>query len=120
MGGPKLPDPPSNPCLTANACPTGSCSGTISIAHLKRASFFERSPNVPMPITDEETAIQAIATLDALSTEQKEALHAINTILNNGEPFADVLELFGYYDKLYFRNLLVPRVEVIWSPRLTL
>jgi len=73
-----------------------------------------------MPITDEETAIQAIATLDALSTEQKEALHAINTILNNGEPFADVLELFGYYDKLYFRNLLVPRVEVIWSPRLTL
>ena len=73
-----------------------------------------------MPITDEEAAIQAIATLDTLSTEQKEALHAIDVILNNGEPFVDVFELFGYYDKLYFRNLLVPRVEVIWSPRLTL
>lgn len=73
-----------------------------------------------MPITDEEAAIQAIAPLDTLSTEQKEALQAINNILNNGEPFVDVFELLGYYDKLYFRNLLVPRVEVVWSPRLTL
>lgn len=73
-----------------------------------------------MPVTDEDAALQAIATLDTLSTEQQEALQAINTIVSNGEPFADVLELFRYYDKLYFRNLLVPRVEVIWSPRLTL
>jgi len=73
-----------------------------------------------MLITDEDAALQAIATLDTLSTEQQEALQAINTVVNNGEPFVDVFELFGYYDKLYFRNLLVPRVEVIWSPRLTL
>ena len=73
-----------------------------------------------MSMTDEEAALQAIATLDTLSSGQQDALHAINTIVNNGEPFIDVLELFGYYDKLYFRNLLVPRVEVIWSPRLTL
>lgn len=82
--------------------------------------FLRMFAQCSMPITDEEAAIQAIATLDALSTEQKEALHAINTILNNGEPFVDIFELFGYYDKMYFRNLLVPRVEVIWSPRLTL
>lgn len=73
-----------------------------------------------MPNTDEDAALQAIAALDPLSTEQQHALHAINAIVNNGEPFVDILELFGYYDKLYFRNLLVPRVEVIWSPRLTL
>lgn len=73
-----------------------------------------------MPITDEDAALQAIAALEPLSAEQQEALHAINAIVKNGEPYVDVLELFGYYDKLYFRNLLVTRVEVIWSPRLTL
>lgn len=70
--------------------------------------------------TDEDAALLAIAALDPLSTEQQAALDAINVLVNNGEPFANVHELFGYYDKLYFRNLLVPRVEVIWSPRLTL
>lgn len=73
-----------------------------------------------MPITDEDAALQAIATLDPLSSEQQAALHAVSDILNNGEPFVDVFELFAYYDKLYFRDLLVSRVEVIWSPRLTL
>lgn len=73
-----------------------------------------------MPNTDENAALQAIAALDVLSTDQQQALYAIDAIINNGEPFVDVLELFRYYDKLYFRNLLVPRVEVIWSPRLTL
>ncbi|KAJ4361153.1 hypothetical protein N0V95_002122 [Ascochyta clinopodiicola] len=73
-----------------------------------------------MPITDEDAALQAIATLDPLSTEQQDALQAIKIIVNNGEPFVDVLLLFEHFDKLYFRNLLVPRVEVIWSPRLTL
>lgn len=73
-----------------------------------------------MPITDEDAALQAIATLDPLSSEQQDALRAINAIINDGEPFVDVFELFGCYDKLYFGNLLVPRVEVIWSPRLTL
>ncbi|KAL1604654.1 hypothetical protein SLS59_003849 [Nothophoma quercina] len=55
-----------------------------------------------------------------LSKEQQDALQAVNAIINNGEPFVDVFELFAYYDKLYFKNLLVPRVEVIWSPRLIL
>jgi hypothetical protein len=73
-----------------------------------------------MPITDEEAALQAISTLVPLSSKQQDALHAIDSILSNGEPFVDVLELFRYYDELYFRNLLVSRVEVIWSPRLTL
>lgn len=73
-----------------------------------------------MPITDEDAALQAISTLVPLSSKQHDALQAINTIIGNGEPFVDVLELFRYYDELYFRNLLVPRVEVIWSPRLTL
>jgi hypothetical protein len=71
-------------------------------------------------LTDEDAALQAVATLHVLSTEQQEALQAIHTIIQNGEPFVNVHELFAYYDKLYFRNLLVPRVEVIWSPRLTL
>ncbi|KAF1956382.1 hypothetical protein CC80DRAFT_516573 [Byssothecium circinans] len=67
-----------------------------------------------------DAAIQAIATLEHLSAEQKQALDAINTILNNDEPFADIHELFGHYNVLYFRKLLIPRVEVLWSPRLTL
>lgn len=86
---------------------------------MKRASLVAQCPNVPMP-TDEDAALQAIASLDPLSEEQQAALHAVNDIVNNGEPFVDVHELFGYYDKLYFRDLLAPRVEVIWSPRLTL
>jgi hypothetical protein len=73
-----------------------------------------------MPITDEAAALQAIAALNELSAQPEDALDAIKAIFGNGEPFVNVHELFSYYDKLYFRNLLVPRVEVIWSPRLTL
>ncbi|KAF2869852.1 SprT-like family-domain-containing protein [Massariosphaeria phaeospora] len=73
-----------------------------------------------MPVTDEEFAIEAIATLATLSQEQIKALEAVNKILRNGEPFVDIHELFGYYNVLYFRKLLVPRVEVLWSSRLTL
>ncbi|KAF2120623.1 SprT-like family-domain-containing protein [Lophiotrema nucula] len=73
-----------------------------------------------MPVTDEDAAIHAIATLETLSEEQTSALASINNLLTNDEPFVDIHELFGYYDVLYFRKLLVPRVEVIWSPRLTL
>jgi hypothetical protein len=73
-----------------------------------------------MPTTDEDAALQAIATLAELSLEQQEALKAINTILQNGEPFVPVHELLAHYDSLYFRRLLLPRVEVLWSPRLTL
>jgi hypothetical protein len=70
--------------------------------------------------SDEDVALQAIATLEALSAEQQEALTAINAIIHNGEPFVDVHELFAHYNVLYFRKLLLPRVEVLWSPRLTL
>ncbi|KAF2031953.1 hypothetical protein EK21DRAFT_110401 [Setomelanomma holmii] len=71
-------------------------------------------------LTDEDAALQAIATLEELSAEQQEALSAINTFIHNGEPFVDVHQLFAHYSVLYFRKLLLPQVEVLWSPRLTL
>lgn len=73
-----------------------------------------------MPVTDEDAALQALATLETLSDEQQAALQSINAILRNGEPFVDVHQLFRHYDVLYFRGLLSTRVEVLWSPRLTL
>lgn len=73
-----------------------------------------------MPVTDEEAALQAIATLDHLSDKQQDALVQIRTILADGEPFVDIHQLFAHYNVLYFRQLLLPRVEVLWSPRLTL
>ena len=72
------------------------------------------------PVTGEDAALQAIGTLENLTPEQQQALAAINTILSNGEPFVDIHALFGHYNTLYFRKLLLPRVEVLWSPRLTL
>ena len=78
-------------------------------------------PAQAMPhVTDEDAALHALASLDTLSAEQQHALDAVNTILNDGEPFVDVHVLFGHYNILYFRNLLLPRVDVLWSPRLTL
>lgn len=71
-------------------------------------------------VTDEDAALQAIGTLESLSAEQQQALDAINAVLCDGEPFVDIHELFGHYNVLYFRKLLLPRVEVLWSPRLTL
>jgi hypothetical protein len=71
-------------------------------------------------LSDEDAALQAIATLEELSREQRESWTAINTIVHNGEPFVDVHELFAHYNVLYFGKLLLPRVEVLWSPRLTL
>ncbi|KAH8730973.1 SprT-like family-domain-containing protein [Phaeosphaeriaceae sp. PMI808] len=71
-------------------------------------------------VNDEDAALQAIKTLGDLSTEQHDALKAINQIIQNGEPFVDIHELFAYYNVLYFQKLLLPRVEVLWSPRLTL
>jgi hypothetical protein len=75
-----------------------------------------------MPVTDEDAALAAVASLqvEKLSAEQQSALQAINTIVHDGEPFVDVQELFVHYNVLYFRKLLLPPVEVIWSPRLTL
>jgi hypothetical protein len=71
-------------------------------------------------LTDEDAALRAVATLEELSAEQQEASKAVDTIVNNGEPFVDVHELFAHYNVLYFQKLLLPRVEVLWSPRLTL
>lgn len=73
-----------------------------------------------MAATDLDAALAAIATLESLSDEQQRALSSIQLVRTNGEPFVDVHELFALYDVLYFRKLLSPRVEVIWSPRLTL
>jgi hypothetical protein len=73
-----------------------------------------------MPVTDQDAALAAVATLETLSPEQEDALKKINAILHNGEPFVDIHELFALFDILYFRKLLLPRVEVVWSPRLTL
>jgi hypothetical protein len=71
-------------------------------------------------LTDEDAALQAVAALEALSDEQHAAREAIHAAVHSGEPFVDVHQLFAHYDVLYFRKLLLPRVEVLWSPRLTL
>jgi hypothetical protein len=73
-----------------------------------------------MSLTDEDTAIAAITSLSELSDEQKTAHSQINDILSDTNPFVDIHQLFGLYNILYFRSLLVPRVEVTWSARLTL
>ncbi|KAI6836167.1 hypothetical protein KC340_g5303 [Hortaea werneckii] len=73
-----------------------------------------------MPLTDEDAALQAISTLDPLSKEQHEAKEKMDAILSTEDPFIDIYELFALYNILYFRSLLLPRVEVSWSNRLTL
>jgi len=73
-----------------------------------------------MVITDEDAAAQAIGNIDPLSVEQQEATTKLQAILESNDPFIDIHELFALYNALYFRSLLLPRVEVSWSPRLTL
>jgi hypothetical protein len=73
-----------------------------------------------MAITDEEAAALAIDSLDPLSNEQKRAKSRIETILNSTDPIVDIHELLPLYNTLYFRSLLLPRVEVSCPPRLTL
>ena len=73
-----------------------------------------------MPTTEEDAALAAIATLDSLCDAQLHAQIAIQGALSTQDPFVDVHELFGHYSVLYFRSLLVPRVNVFWSPKLTL
>lgn len=73
-----------------------------------------------MPLTDEDAALLAIATLDPLSEAQVNASNKIKAITTSSDPFININELFGLYDTLYFRSLLTTRVEVSWSPRLTL
>ncbi|TID21767.1 Zinc finger protein [Venturia nashicola] len=74
------------------------------------------------PLTDEGAAITAITTLTALSDEQKAAHDQIQSIINDEAryPIVDIHRLFGLYNTLYFRSLLLPRVQVYWSSRLTL
>ncbi|RDI85768.1 Zinc finger protein [Venturia inaequalis] len=74
------------------------------------------------PLTDEGAAIAAITTLTALSDEQKAAHDQIQSIINDEDkhPIVDIHQLFGLYNTVYFRSLLLPRVEVYWSSRLTL
>ncbi|KAK5121499.1 hypothetical protein LTR85_005332 [Meristemomyces frigidus] len=73
-----------------------------------------------MPMTDDDAALLAISTLDPLSETQKDAKANIDSILGADYPFIDIHELFRLYNVLYFRSLLLPRVEVSWSARLTL
>jgi hypothetical protein len=73
-------------------------------------------------MTDEDAALAAIATLNESSKEQQEAKAAIATIIHQdgSNPHVNIHELFALYNVLYFRSLLLPRVEVSWSARLTL
>ncbi|KAK4942625.1 hypothetical protein LTR66_010790 [Elasticomyces elasticus] len=73
-----------------------------------------------MAVTDEDAALAAISTLDPLSKEQREACDELSAILSGEGSFVDTHQLFRLYDTLYFRSLLLPCVEVIWSSRLTL
>lgn len=73
-----------------------------------------------MVITDKDAATQTIETLLSLSTEQKEVASKLESVLKSSDPFIDIHELFALYNTLYFRSLLLPRVQVSWSPRLTL
>ncbi|KAI9756897.1 MAG: hypothetical protein M4579_003651 [Chaenotheca gracillima] len=75
-----------------------------------------------MAATDEDTALEAITKLDPLSDVQLQAKHDVDQMLNseNSDPFVDVEKMFELFDVLYFRGLLKPRVEVLWSKRLTL
>ena len=106
-------------------CPTPASPPSRPIADPPAACATLRNPGPPcprsdMPVTDEQAARTAIATLQGLSAEQRAAQQAIEAIRNDEHPFVDVHQLFAHYNVLYFRKLLLPRVEVLWSPRLTL
>lgn len=74
-----------------------------------------------MPLSDEEAALLAIASLEEASPAQQAAEAEIASLLHGStEPFVDIHQLFRLYDTLYFRDALLPRVEVSWSLRLTL
>jgi hypothetical protein len=74
-----------------------------------------------MGITDEEAAAWAITAITNLSQEQEAAQSKIKELLKDSgeDSFADIHEFFGLYNVLYFRAYLIPRVEVSWSPKLT-
>jgi hypothetical protein len=103
----------------------GSRAGTkLGPASLSTSSFTTPSATGygDMPLSDEDAAALAISALAKLSPEQEAAKTQIDTILKAGDEdsFVDIHELFGLYNVLYFRSLLLPRVEVSWSQRLTL
>lgn len=110
---------PQPVCPAHVICATSPIDSTTN-QHPQETSPAPGKCLVAFMLTDEDAALQAIATLEELSAEQQVALQSISTIINNGEPFVDVHELFAHYNVLYFRKLLLPRVEVLWSPRLTL
>ncbi|EME78335.1 uncharacterized protein MYCFIDRAFT_80758 [Pseudocercospora fijiensis CIRAD86] len=73
-----------------------------------------------MPLTDEDVAIHAISSFTSPSQKLLDTKAKIDHILASEDPFIDIHELFELYDVLYFRSLLLSRVEVSWSSRLTL
>jgi hypothetical protein len=75
-----------------------------------------------MSVPDEEAAAQAITSLAELSKDQIQAKAEIDALLKSGDEdsFVDIHALFKLYNVVYFRGLLLPRVEVLWSDRLTL
>ena len=73
-----------------------------------------------MPPTDEEAAMEAITRLNEPTAERVAAQEKIERIRVHHDPHVEIHELFGLYSTLYFRSLLLPRVEVLWSKRLTL
>lgn len=73
-----------------------------------------------MEATDEGAALDAISYLHSQSTAKDACQARVTELLTSDEPFADINELFGLYDVLYFRSQLSTRVEVSWSTRMTL
>ncbi|KAF4549212.1 Hypothetical protein D9617_23g006270 [Elsinoe fawcettii] len=73
-----------------------------------------------MPTTDEDAAIAAIDSFASPSNAQVDACKELDKILSSEDPFIDVHVLFFLYNTVYFRSLLLPQVQVIWSPKLTL
>ncbi|KIW06936.1 uncharacterized protein PV09_02598 [Verruconis gallopava] len=74
------------------------------------------------PTTDEDAALAAIAAFSQLTPDQQDAQAKIATIRKeeDANPFVNIHELFALYDVLYFRSLLVSKVDISWSSRLTL
>lgn len=77
---------------------------------------------MPLSLSDEDAAAQAIAGLDAPTDAQRDAQAQVGRILRDEtySPFVDIHELFALFDTLYFGATLGPRVELSWSSRLTL
>ncbi|KAF4306231.1 putative zinc finger rad18 domain-containing protein [Botryosphaeria dothidea] len=77
---------------------------------------------MPLSLSDEDAAAQAIAGLDAPTDAQRDAQAQVGRILRDetSSPFVDIHELFALFDTLYFSATLGPRVELSWSSRLTL